>query len=131
MPTVALVRQGRFGAVIAEALLQEGIGFVEIRPEDVGALGEGAHRNVQALILPSPIDRAGLAQVERWQARGGATVVLGSDWPADILQELVGVRELPHAVSGGHLWASSPELSLPAMAPDRPLQITGQRSLYA
>jgi hypothetical protein len=130
MPSVVLLREGTRGAVTRDALIQEGIGFVEIRPEDLGALGEGVYRNARVLILPAPLDGAGLAHLTRWRARGGATLLLGSDWPAELLLEL-GVRELPHVVSGGHLWASSADLVLPALAPDRPLQITGERRLHA
>lgn len=131
MPSVVLVRRGRSGAVIADALVQEGIGFVEIGPGELHLLGAGAHEDARVLILPAPVDGAGLVELERWRARGGATLLLGGGWPAETLLDLVGARELPHVVSGGELWASSPELALPAMAPDRPLQITGERRLYA
>lgn len=130
MPSVVLMRRGRAGAVVREALLQEGIAFLEIGEEDLASLGRGAHPGARVLILPAPLDRAALPHLAAWRASGGATLLLGKDWPAELLSELAGVRELPHAVSGGHLWASSPELSLPATAPDRPLQITGERRLY-
>lgn len=131
MPSVVLLRKGRHGAVVRDALVQEGIGFVEIRPEDLGELGAGRYRNARVLILPAPLDAAGLAQLSPWRARGGATLLLGDGWPEELLVELLGVRELPHQVSGGHLWASSPGFVLPATAPDRPLQITGERRLHA
>ena len=131
MPPVVLLRRGRLGAVVADALVQEGIAFVEIGAQDLGALAGGGYPDARVLVLPAPLDAAGLAHLERWRARGGATVLLGKGWPESALTDFLGVRELPHAVSGGHLWTSSAELSLPALAPGRPLQITGERSLHA
>lgn len=131
MAPVVLLRRGRLGAVIADALVQEGIAFVEIGAQDLGALADGAFPGARVLVLPAPLDAAGLAQLDRWRASGGATILLGAGWPGEVLRDFLGVRELPYTVSGGHLWASSAELSLPAMAPGRPLQITGERSLHA
>jgi hypothetical protein len=131
VPPVVLLRRGRLGAVVADALVQEGIAFVEIGAQDLRALGDGAFPAARVLVLPAPLDGPGLAHLERWRARGGATVLLGSGWPEGTVKDLLGVRELPQVASGGHLWASSAELSLPATAPGRPLQVTGERRLYA
>ena len=131
MAPVVLLRRGRLGAVVSDALVQEGIAFVEIGAQDLRALGDGADPGARVLVVPAPLDGAALSHLERWRARGGATVLLGPGWPERATLDLLGVRALPHVARGGHLWASSAELSLPATAPGRPLQITGERSLHA
>lgn len=131
MTPVVLLRRGPRGAVVAEALVQEGIGFEEIGPEGLSALADGARGDPRVLLLPGPPAGEELAHVARWREAGGATILLGGDWPEDALLDFAGVEALPHAVSGGHLWTSSGDLALPALEPDRPLQITGERRLVA
>jgi hypothetical protein len=131
VPAVVLLRDGPSGAALADALAQEGIGFAEIRPRDLGALGSGAYPDARLLIAPASLGAAEIAHLSRWRAAGGATILIGCDFPEEALLELAGVREQEGSVKGGHLWASSPDFMLPALAPDRPLQITGERRVYA
>jgi hypothetical protein len=121
---------GRSGGILTEALVQEGISFIDLPVTEVSRLWNGQLPSTRVAVLgavPSPDDKLQLAG---WVNQGGGLVLMNCDlWPAEELAQLFGLERTLELTEGGYLWPSSPEFSFPAVA-NEALQIVGPRYLY-
>jgi hypothetical protein len=130
-PPVAVVQPvGQTGGIIADALSQEGIAFLELPVTQMDRLFTGQLPSVRLTIvatLPADPQRA---QLRQWVNQGGAAVVMRGDaWPAGELADWFGVQRTVEDTDGGYLWPAAPEITFPAVA-NQPLQLLGPRMLY-
>src|SRR5215469_725375 len=84
---------GRSGGIVTEALIQEGISYVDLPITELSRLWNGQLPSTRVAIVsavPSPPDKV---QLGNWVNQGGGLVILSPDlWPAEDLAQLFGLE---------------------------------------